>query len=127
MSAIGWPPICTFFHAMIEELFPTKSLYATLAVFFDFPDDPLHPRLIARVTCIDIKCVRRQLERLERSGIVMSRNAGKERRYRLCSGFPLFGELASIFGKTRDTRTYRGQTPYPDPLGFLEDMMDGGE
>ena len=70
---------------MIEELFPTKSLYATLAVIFDIPDDPLHPRLIARVTGIDIKCVRRQLERLERSGIIMSRNAGKERRYRLRS------------------------------------------
>jgi hypothetical protein len=112
---------------MIEELFPTKSFYATLAVFFDFPDDPLHPRLIARVTGIDIKCVRRQLPRLVRSGVIISRKAGKERRYRLRSEFPLFGELASIFGKTRDTRTYRGQAPFPDPLEFLEDMMDGGE
>ncbi|HSE14629.1 MAG TPA: hypothetical protein VLB08_03470, partial [Candidatus Deferrimicrobium sp.] len=60
-------------------------------------------------------------------GIIMSRNAGKERRYRLRSVFPLFGELAAIFGKTRDSRTYRGQAPVPDPLGFLEDMMDGGE
>ena len=112
---------------MIEELFPTKSFYATLAVFFDFPDDPLHPRLIARVTGIDIKCVRRQLPRLVKSGVIISRNAGKERRYRLRREFPLLGELASIFGKTRDTRTYRGQTPFPDPLGFLEDMMDDGE
>ena len=127
MSAVGWPPICIFFHAMIEELFPTKSLYAILAVFFDFPDDPLHPRLIARVTGIDIKCVRRQLPRLVRSGVIDSHKAGKERRYRLRSEFPLFGELSSIFGKTRDMRTYRGQNPFPDPLGFLEDMMDGGE
>jgi hypothetical protein len=67
------------------------------------------------------------LERLERSGIIVSRNAGKERRYRLRSGFPLFGELAAIFGKTRDSRAYRGETPIPDPAGFLEDMMDGGE
>jgi hypothetical protein len=78
---------------MIEELFPTKSLYATLAVFFDFPDDPLHPRLIARVTGIDLKGVRRQLPRLV----------------------------------TRNTRTYIHQTPFPDPLGFLEDLMDDGE
>jgi hypothetical protein len=122
-----WPPVCSTFHAMIEELFPTKSLYATLAVFFDYPDDPLHPRLIARVTGVDIKCVRRQLPRLVKSGVIVSRNAGKERRYRLRREFPLFGELAAIFAKTRNTRTYCGQTPFPDPLGFLEDLMDDGE
>jgi hypothetical protein len=112
---------------MIEELFPTKSLYATLAVFFDFPDNPLHPRLIARVTGIDIKCVRRQLTRLVRSGVIISSIAGKERRYHLRREFPLLGKLASIFGKTRDTRHYQGQNPFSDPLGFLEDMMDDGE
>ena len=112
---------------MIEELFPTKSFYATLAVFFDFPDDPLHPRLIARVTGIDIKCVRRQLPRLVKSGVILSRKAGKERRYYLHCGFPLLGELSSIFGKTRDTRHYRGQNPFPDPLEFIEDMLDDGE
>jgi hypothetical protein len=112
---------------MIEELFPTKSLYATLAVFFDFPDDPLHPRLIARVTGVDIKCVRRQLPRLVKSGVIHSRNAGKEKRYSLRRELPLHGELAAVFGKTRNTRIYIGQTPFPDPLGFLEDMMDDGD
>lgn len=126
-KGLPWPLICSNFHAMIEELFPTKSLYATLAVFFDYPDDPLHPRLIARVTGVDIKCVRRQLSRLVRSGVIASRNAGKERRYRLRSEFPLLGELAAIFGKTRDSRYYRGQKTYPDPLEFIEDMLDDGE
>jgi len=112
---------------MIEELFPTKSLYATLAVFFDFPDDPLHPRLIARVTGIDIKCVRRQLPRLVMSGVILSSNAGKEKRYRLRREFLLLGELASIFGKTRDTRNYPGQIPFPDPLSILEDLFEDGE
>ena len=88
---------------MIEELFPTKSLYATLAVFFDFPDDPLHPRLIARVTGIDITCVRRQLPRLVRSGVIVSRYAGKEKRYRLRSDFPLLENLRRFSGK-RGTR-----------------------
>jgi hypothetical protein len=112
---------------MIEELFPTKSLYATLAIFFDFPDDPLHPRLIARVTGIDIKCVRRQLPRLAKSGVIISRNAGKEKRYSLRLEFPLHGEFASIFGKTRETRNYPGQNPLPDPLSILEDLFDDGE
>ncbi len=112
---------------MIDELFPTKSLYATLAVFLDYPDDPLHPRLIARVTGIDIKCVCRQLPRLVRSGVIISRKAGKERRYRLQSEFPLLLELTSIFRKTRGSRYYRGQQPFPDPLEFIEEMSDDGE
>jgi len=67
------------------------------------------------------------LTRLARSGVIISGTAGKEKRYRLRGEFPLLGELASIFGKTRDTRRYRGQNPFSDPLGFLEDMMDDGE
>jgi len=124
--ALSWPPSCVSPHAIIEELFPTKSLYATLAVFFDYPGDPLHPCLIARVTGIDITCVRRRLSRLVRSGVIASRNAGKERRYRLRREFPLLGELTSIFGKTRDSRYYPGQPPFPDPLEFIEEMMDDG-
>ncbi len=112
---------------MIEELFPTKSLYATLAIFFDYPDDPLGPRLIARYTGIDIKCVRRQLDRLVGCGVIASRNVGKERRYTLRRDYPLGGELTAIFGKTRDTRHYRGQNPVPDPLEILEDLLDDGE
>src|SRR3989304_1149199 len=104
---------------MIEELFPTKSLYATLAIFFDYPDDPLHPRLIARATGIDIKCVRRQLSRLVRRGGVASRNAGKGGRDRPGCDVPRRGELASIFGKTRDSRYYPGQKRFHDPLEFI--------
>src|SRR3989304_2706415 len=94
---------------MIEELFPTKSLYATLAIFFDYPDDPLHPRLIARATGIDIKCRPREFSRPLRSGVVASRNAGKERRYRLRCEFALLGQLAAIFGETGDSRYYPAQ------------------
>jgi hypothetical protein len=33
---------------VIERLFASATLYSTLAMFFDFPRDALHPRLIAR-------------------------------------------------------------------------------
>jgi hypothetical protein len=51
---------------MIEDLFPSKSFYTTIAVFFDYPKEQLHARLIARMTGCDIKCIHRQLGRLAR-------------------------------------------------------------
>jgi len=68
----------------------------------------------------------RQLSRLVGGGVIASRNAGKERWYSLRRDFPLHGELASIFGKTRDRRDYPGQNPFPDPLSILEDLLDDG-
>jgi hypothetical protein len=50
---------------MIERLFASATMYATLAMFFDFPGDALHARLIARSIGRDVKCVLRQLQTLE--------------------------------------------------------------
>jgi hypothetical protein len=50
---------------MIERLFASATMYATLAMFFDFPGDALHARLIARTIGRDVKCVLRQLQTLE--------------------------------------------------------------
>ena len=67
----------------IEDFFRSKSFYMTFAIFFDFPHDPLHARLIARATGCDVKCVHRQLARLARCGAIRQRDAGKEKWYRL--------------------------------------------
>jgi hypothetical protein len=91
---------------MIRKLFSSRTLYATLAIFFDYPYDPLFPRLICRQTGTDIKSVLRELNKLKEIGVIRSRNAGKERHYRLNEGFPLYEELASIFSKTRKYRRY---------------------
>lgn len=112
---------------MIEELFGSKSFYMTFAIFFDYPDDPLHARLIARATGCDVKCVHRQLGRLTRCGVILSRAAGKEKWCRLRPDFPLAVVFGDFFRNTRNLRRYPGlQTPY-DPLEILEDLMDDGE
>ncbi len=108
---------------MIEELFPSKSFYATFAVFFDYPNDPLHARLIARMTGCDIKCIHRQLCRLSGSGVIEPLQAGREKRYRLRPAFPLIREFTEFFRSTRDLRSYRGQCPLSDPLELLEDLL----
>lgn len=91
---------------MIEKLFSSRALYATLAIFFDYPNDTLYPRLICRQAGVDIKCVLRELKKLEGMGVVISRRTGKGKYFRLKESFPLHEELASIFMKTRNRRRY---------------------
>jgi len=86
---------------MIERLFSSRTLYRTLALFFRYPDEPLNPRLISRYTGVDIKCVHRELKKLEEEGIVRGRTAGKYRYYFLDSAHPVHEELRSIFAKTK--------------------------
>ena len=111
---------------MIEELFRSKSFYATFAIFFDYPDDPLHARLIARATGCDVKCVHRQLGRLTRCGVILPRTAGKEIWYRRRPEFPLADVFGDFFRKTRNLRRYPGLKTLFDPLEMLEDLMDEG-
>jgi hypothetical protein len=94
---------------MIEKLFASPALYATLALFFDYPHDSLFPRLISRCTGTDIKSVLRELKKLQQIGILRGRQAGKEKHYRLNEEFPLYEELASMFEKTRKQRKYKIQ------------------
>jgi DNA-binding transcriptional ArsR family regulator len=96
--------------AMIAKLFASPALYATLALFFDYPHDPLCPRLISRYTGTDIKSVLRELKKLQEIGVIRSRFAGKERHYRLNEDYPVHEELASIFDKTRKYRRYAVRT-----------------
>jgi hypothetical protein len=99
---------------MIERLFASATMYATLAMFFDFPGDALHARLIARTIGRDVKCVLRQLQTLEACRIIVCRNVGWEKRYRLSENHPLRGEFVALFAKTRDCRYYPRQDGPPD-------------
>lgn len=91
----------------IEKLFAPPALYATLAIFFDYPDDTFYPRLIARQTGTDKKSVARELKKLKAIGILNCSSGGRAREYWLNTDFPLYGELVAIFAKTRKSRRYR--------------------
>ncbi len=94
-------------HLSVERLFSPPALHATLAVFFDFPDDTFHPRLISRVTGTDIKSVLRELRKLKDIGILRGGPGGRGNAYWLDTEFPLYEELAGIFAKTRKSQCYR--------------------
>ena len=91
----------------IERLFSSPALYATLAIFFDYPDDSFFPRLIARLTGTDIKSVLRELRKLRELGILSASGVGRENAHWLNTDFPLYEELVAIFAKTRTSRRYR--------------------
>lgn len=76
----------------------------SIALFFDYPRDPLNPRLISRYIRIDIKTILIVLGKLEDMRIVRSRPAGKYKFYVLDGDHALFKELRSIFAKTRGER-----------------------
>jgi hypothetical protein len=99
---------------MISRLFASPALYATLAIFFDFPHDPLFPRLISRQTGTDIKSVLRELGKLHAIGVIRVRRAGREKHYRLNGEFLLYEEIAAVFAKTRTQRRYRLQESATD-------------
>ena len=91
----------------IERLFSSAALYATLAIFFDYPDDTFFPRLIARQTGTDKKSVARELKRLKAIGILCGGPGGRGNAYWLNTEFALYAELVAIFAKTRQSRRYR--------------------
>jgi len=109
---------------MIERLFASSTMYATLALFFDFPHDRLHARLIARVIGRDVKCVLRQLQTLEECRIIAGRAAGRQIEYRLSENYPLRRELGALFEKTRDCRYYPRQD---GPRGNADLLYEDGE
>lgn len=110
---------------MIEKLFASATLYSTLAIFFDFPADALHPRVIARAIGRDVKCVRRQLRTFEDCGIVRGRTFGRQKGYRLSEKHSLRKELEALFSKTRCCRYYpRQDGPWKPPAAGT---YEGGE
>ncbi len=101
----------------IERLFSSPALYATLAIFFDYPDDTFYPRLIARQTGTDKKSVARELQKLKEIGILWGGPGTRGKDYWLNTDFPLYDELVAVFAKTRTTRRYRqALSPFAEML-----------
>jgi len=58
-----------------------------------------YPREIARFFSTDLTPVQRQLELLERGGILVSRLAGRTRLYTFNPRYPLLAEIKAMIGK----------------------------
>ena len=96
---------------MVENLFSSRALYRALALFFEYPDEPLYPRLISRYTETGMKSVLREIRKLEEMGILRGWSAGRYRCYLLKRDHPAHDGLRSLFAAISGKRTFRFQDP----------------
>jgi len=86
---------------MLTNLFKSKIRIELLNMFFSNPDRDFYVREIEKTTGEDYRNISRELRNLEEIGLLKSRKAGNLKYFTLNKKFLLFGELKSIFLKTR--------------------------
>lgn len=85
----------------LELLLPSKVRRKLLELFLTNPETAFYIREIERRTQEDFQAVRRELERLEITGLLQSRREANLKYYQLNRSFALVPELSSIISKTR--------------------------
>lgn len=85
---------------MLELLLPSRVRRKVLALFLINPEERLHIREIERRTEEDFQGVRRELNRLERAGLLRSKRVSNLKFYSLNKEFYLYPELRSIIIKS---------------------------
>ncbi len=82
---------------MLEGLFGNATVEKVLLYLEQFEDG--YPSEIARTFGVPVAMVQRQLDRLERGGIVVSRLRGRTRLFEWNPGFPFRDELRALLRK----------------------------
>ena len=81
-------------------LFASPTLVSLLGLFLTRRDTDFYQRELAGLTGSRLVQVQRDLQRLERAGLVARRRHGNRVYYRACSGHPAFADLQAVFAKT---------------------------
>jgi hypothetical protein len=89
---------------MLTRLFSSKTRTDVLRLFFTRLDAKLYVREIAREVRRDISGIKRELDNLEKAGILISEKVGNLRYYQVNPACPIFPELRAIVGKTVGAR-----------------------
>jgi predicted nucleotidyltransferase len=85
---------------MLEELFGSRARVIILKTFLLDLERDFYQREISTITNLPIRAVQRELERLEKIGLVEKQIRGNRKYYRCRRDFPIFEELKSIILKT---------------------------
>lgn len=86
--------------ADLADIITSKVRIKILELFLSDLGEMYHVRGIARETKEEINAVRRELERLEKAGILKKEPRGNRLYYWLRKEYPFFGDLLSIVAKT---------------------------
>ncbi|MFV1917737.1 MAG: hypothetical protein ACC618_04645 [Patescibacteria group bacterium] len=85
--------------AELSDFITSKVRIKILELFFGDVTEMYHVRGIVRETKEEINAVRRELERLEKAGILKKEARGNRLYYWIRRGYPFFGDLISIVSK----------------------------
>ncbi|PIT90523.1 MAG: hypothetical protein COU22_01700 [Candidatus Komeilibacteria bacterium CG10_big_fil_rev_8_21_14_0_10_41_13] len=91
---------------MLEQLFGSRTRTKLLYLFLENPDQSFFVREITRQVGERINSVRRELENLEKFGLITSKfsagqTAGQKRYYQIDHDFPILQELKTLIDKSK--------------------------
>lgn len=85
---------------MLIDLLISKVRVKILELFLSNPDESYHVREIVRRVEEEINAVRRELARLEKTGLLISQWRANRRYYSVQKNYPFYFELLSIINKS---------------------------
>lgn len=86
--------------ATLEDIITSKVRIKVIELFFSDLTEMYHVRGIVRATKEEINAVRRELDRLEKAGILKNEKRGNRLYYWVRDDYEFFGELLSAVSKT---------------------------
>jgi len=85
---------------MLTRLFSSQTRVGLLRLFFTHPDDRFYTRQIARELHRDISGIKRELDNLEKAGLLLSDKVGNLRYYTVNKTAAIYSEVKNIVAKT---------------------------
>ena len=85
---------------MLVRLFSSETRVSLLTLFFTRLEKRFYVREVARQLGRDISGVKRELDNLERAGLLTSERVGNLRYYHVNRASPLYSEIKGIIAKT---------------------------
>lgn len=85
--------------ADLNDIITSKVRIKVLQLFFSNPTEMYHVRGVVRETKEEINAVRRELDRLEKAGILKNEARGNRLYYWVRPDYPYFGDLVSLIAK----------------------------
>jgi DNA-binding transcriptional ArsR family regulator len=85
---------------MLEKLFSSKTRVEILRLLFSNPDGRYYVRQIAREIRRDISGIKRELDNLDKAGLLTSEKLGNLRYYSVNKSAAIYPEIKAIIAKT---------------------------
>jgi len=85
---------------MLESLIRSKTARKVLTIFITNPDEKFYTRQLERLIKEPVSAVRRELQKLEKSGLLSSKKDANIKYYRVNKDYPIFDEIKKIILKT---------------------------